>query len=82
MKGEVILEAEIGFRQTQKCSLKKKEYQLMKTLMIEVLESISTKKSYKVLKKFPKVFMMGTTKENEQVEEGIFNEMHPVMISW
>ena len=47
----------------------------MKTLMIEVLESISTKNSYKVLIKFPEVFIMGTTKENEQVEEGSLFEV-------
>ena len=79
VKGEVILKTEIGFRQALKCSLKTKEYQLMKTLKIEVLESISTEKSYKILIKFPQV---GTTKKNEQLEEGIFNEMHPVMIRW
>ena len=25
---------------------------------------------------------MGTEKENEQVEEGVFNEMQPVVIRW
>ena len=64
VKGEVIIKTEIGFKQTLKCSLKTKEYQLMKTLKIEVLESISTKKSYKILIKFPKV---GATRENEQI---------------
>ena len=34
------------------------------------------KKSRQILL-FPQVFIMGTTKENEQVEDGVFNEMAP-----
>ena len=34
------------------------------------------KKSHQILL-IPQVFIMGTTKENEQVEDGVFNEMAP-----
>ena len=43
---------------------------------------LSIKKSHQILIKFPQVFIMRTTKENKQIEEGIFNEMHQVMIRW
>ena len=43
---------------------------------------LSIKKSHQILIKFPQVFIIGATKENKQVEEGIFNEMHLVMIRW
>lgn len=38
---------------------------------------LSMKHSDQILMKIPQIFIMGKTKENEQVEEGVFNEMAP-----
>ena len=47
----------------------------MKTLT-RCQKKLSMKKSRQILL-FSQVFIMGTTKENEQVEDGVFNEMAP-----
>ena len=61
----------------------RKEGVLVNENIDKVLEKLlSMKMLHQILIKFPQVFVMGTKKENERVEEGVFNEMHPVVIRW